>query len=133
MLSILIADDEAFLLHILAEKIGKAGHAITTATDGQQAFDLACAQNPDLIITDYQMPVMTGLEMSMKLRQHAPTADIPILLVTARGHRVEPEEMSQTNIITIIAKPFSAKELVARVEEMAREIEKRRSPKAAAA
>ena len=133
MLSILIADDEAFLLHILAEKIGRAGHTITTASDGQQGFDLASQVLPDLIITDFQMPVMTGLEMSMKLRQQATTAEIPILLVTARGHRVENDELSRTNIISVISKPFSAKELLAKVEELAQGLVRKNAARASAA
>ncbi|HWB53216.1 MAG TPA: response regulator [Tepidisphaeraceae bacterium] len=133
MLSILIADDEAFLLHILAEKIGRVGHRITTASDGQQAFDLASQIIPDLIITDFQMPVMTGLEMSTKLRQQLNTANIPILLVTARGHRVESNELACTNIVAVIAKPFSTKELLAKVEQLANQIEERRGSKASAA
>ncbi len=133
MLSILIADDEAFLLHILAEKIGRVGHKVTMASDGQQGFDLASKILPDLIITDFQMPVMTGLEMSMNLRLKKSNAKIPIMLVTARGHRVESDELSRTNIVTVIAKPFSAKELLEKIEQVATGIEKSRSSKASAA
>jgi CheY-like chemotaxis protein len=129
----LITDDEAFLLHILAEKIGRAGHEVTMASDGQQGFEFASKILPDLIITDFQMPVMTGLEMSAKLRQQTSTAQIPIMLVTARGHRVESEELARTNIVTIIAKPFSAKELLIKIEQVAAGIEKSRSTKASAA
>lgn len=133
MLSILIADDEAFLLHILAEKIGRAGHAVTTASDGQQALEFAGKTLPDLIITDFQMPVMSGLEMSAKLREDPRTAKIPVLLVTARGHRVEAAEMARTNIVAIIAKPFSAKELLAKIEQIAAGIQKAQGAKASAA
>ena len=131
MLSILIADDEAFLLHILAEKVGRAGHTITTACDGQQGFDLASKTLPDLIITDFQMPVLTGLEMSARLKEQASTSHIPILLVTARGHRVEPEDLARTNIVAVVAKPFSARELLAKVEQLAAGIAETRRASAA--
>jgi two-component system alkaline phosphatase synthesis response regulator PhoP len=133
VLSILIADDEAFLLHILAEKLGRAGHVVLTASDGRQAFDLATQQHPDLIITDFQMPVMTGLEMSIALREQESTATIPILLVTARGHRAPEEDLNRTNITTVIAKPFSAKDLLAKVDQIAAEINKGRTTKVSAA
>jgi CheY-like chemotaxis protein len=74
---------------------------------------------PDLICSDFQMPLMSGLELAERLKATAETAHIPILMLTARGHRITPTQLAQTNIRTMLAKPFSARELVAKLQEVA--------------
>jgi CheY-like chemotaxis protein len=115
---IIVADDEAYVTTILASKLRQKGHEVTTAPDGQAAFDLATHNPPDLIITDYQMPVLSGYEMSVKLRQDARTTHVPLVMLTARGHHLSAEQMAATNIKHLLSKPFSARELVSKVEEI---------------
>ncbi|RPI59235.1 MAG: response regulator, partial [Planctomycetaceae bacterium] len=68
MKKILVADDEAHILHVVSMKLKNAGYEIITAMDGEEAAELAKAELPDLVITDYQMPIMTGLEFCKSLR-----------------------------------------------------------------
>jgi CheY-like chemotaxis protein len=79
---------------------------------------MAAKKRPNLIITDYQMPIMNGLTACIQLKQNPITADIPILMLTARGHRLSPEELSQTNIRLMMPKPFSVREVIAQVENL---------------
>ena len=65
---ILVADDEAHILHVVSMKLRNAGFEVITAVDGEEALELCTAEKPDLLITDYQMPLMTGLELCTLLR-----------------------------------------------------------------
>src|SRR3954471_9301426 len=95
---ILVIDDEAYLTSIVTMKLQSAGHVALTAADGEEGFNLAVAEKPDLIISDYQMPVLSGLDMALQLRNHPVTSSIPILLLTARGHRIDEAQLAATNI-----------------------------------
>jgi DNA-binding response OmpR family regulator len=115
---VLVVDDEAHLTYILTFKLKQMGLEVVTASDGDEAYNLACAHPPDLIITDFQMPGLSGLDLCIKLKQTPATADIPILMLTARGHRVAPSDLVRTNIQHLMPKPFSARELMARTAEL---------------
>lgn len=116
--TILIVDDEAPIVHIIRYKLEREGYEVVTAGDGQEAYDLAQSLNPDLIVTDFQMPVLSGYEMCIKLRASEVTADIPVVMVTARGHKLSPKELAETNIRQMICKPFSARELLVVIGEL---------------
>lgn len=116
--TILVADDEAHILHVVSLKLRNAGYEVLTAADGEEAFEVACATPPDLVITDLQMPFMTGLEFAARLRAHPPTAHIPALLLTARGHALSQADLANTAIREVLSKPFSPREVLARVEAM---------------
>ena len=115
---ILVADDEPHIVHVLSMKLRSAGYEVITAEDGAEAFETALEKSPDLIITDYQMPLMSGLEMCMKLKADERTAATPALMLTARGAGVGPEYLCQTNIVSLLSKPFSRREVLARVVEI---------------
>lgn len=115
---ILVADDEAHIRHIVTMKLSNAGFEVVTAADGEEALELALAETPDIVITDYQMPYMSGLEFSMGLRQHEQTKAIPVLMLTARGFDIEPHEMSAAGIVDVLSKPFSPREVLAKVHEL---------------
>jgi DNA-binding response OmpR family regulator len=119
--TILVADDERYITTTIALKLRQAGGTVITACDGREAFELACNHVPDLICTDFQMPLMTGLELALRLKAIEQTAHIPILMLTARGHRITPSELARTNIRTLLAKPFSTRELLAKLHEVAHE------------
>jgi DNA-binding response OmpR family regulator len=114
---ILIVDDEAYLTSIVTMKLNAAGYCTVCAADGEEGFKLAVAEKPDLIITDYQMPILSGLEMSIQLRHHPGTATIPVLLLTARGHRIDETQLAQTSVRHIVNKPFSSRDLLDKVRE----------------
>ncbi|MCZ6734236.1 MAG: response regulator [Planctomycetota bacterium] len=115
---ILVVDDEAHILHVLSVKLGNAGLAVSTAVDGEEAFEMACQDLPDLIITDFQMPYMTGLELCRALAGNAPTAHIPVLILTARGYALDEEDLKIGNIKGVLSKPFSPRSVLQLVEDL---------------
>ncbi len=121
MRTILVADDEAHILHIVSMKLRNAGFEVLTAVDGEEALDLCRAEHPDLLITDYQMPYLSGLELCMELREDESTRDIPALMLTARGFDIESEEMNSAGIQAVLAKPFSPREVLGKVNELLHE------------
>ena len=116
--TILVADDETHILHVVSMKLKNAGYEVITAMDGEEAFELCLSEKPDLIITDYQMPVMTGLELCKKLKDTEETKDIPAVMLTARGFDIEPDEMLAAGIAADLAKPFSPREVLGKVDEL---------------
>lgn len=115
---VLVADDEAHIRHIVSMKLRNAGYQVITATDGEEALELCLAERPDLVITDYQMPYMTGLEMCGKLRENDRTRGIPVLMLTARGFDIETHKMIEAGIAGTLSKPFSPREVLTRVQEL---------------
>ncbi len=118
MPTVLVVDDELHLTTMVASRLRRAGAAVLTADNGQEALDLACRQTPDLVITDYQMPLMNGFELCLALRAEAATAQVPIIMLTARGHKLSPQDMARTSIRYLMAKPFSMRELLATAGEI---------------
>lgn len=117
---ILVVDDEAHILHVLSLKLRNAGHEVLTSVDGEEAFELACQELPDLIITDFQMPYMTGLELCRALADHGPTSQIPVLMLTARGYALDDEDLLIGNIKAVISKPFSPRAVLQLVDDLLR-------------
>jgi len=115
---ILVVDDESHIVHVVSLKLRNAGYEIITAQDGEEGYETAVSEKPDLIITDYQMPFMTGLELCEKLKQHEATKDTPALMLTARGFSLTDEDISRTNIAGVLSKPFSPREVLGRVQEL---------------
>jgi two-component system phosphate regulon response regulator PhoB len=115
---ILLADDEAYVTSILAGKLRKLGDEVIVASDGQEALDLALAHRPQLVVSDFQMPVLSGYELAVKLKENPATAQIPLLMLTGRGHLLSREQLAMTNIRQLLAKPFSAKALLAKIDEL---------------
>jgi two-component system alkaline phosphatase synthesis response regulator PhoP len=114
--TILVADDEAHILHVVSMKLRNAGLDVITAVDGEEALELCLSETPDLLITDYQMPFMTGLELCTALRASGKT--IPAILLTARGFDIEVDEMVEAGIAAVLAKPFSPREVLAKVQSL---------------
>ena len=115
---ILVADDEAHILHIVSMKLRNAGYDVITAEDGEEALDLCLSEKPDLVITDYQMPVMNGMEMCKELRTNPETWSIPAIMLTARGFDIGSDEMLDAGIVAILDKPFSPREILMRVNDL---------------
>ena len=115
---ILVADDEAYILHVVSVKLTKAGYQVVTAMDGEEALELCMAEKPDLLITDYQMPLMTGLELCRHIRRLEEVDRIPAIMLTARGFDIEPSDMIDAGIVAVLAKPFSPRELLEKVDSL---------------
>lgn len=116
--TVLVVDDEIHIVHVVAIKLRNNGYYVITAENGQDAYNKALAQTPDLIITDYQMPVMTGIEMIEKLRSTEGLCDIPVIMLTARNFAIEEDVRSKLKISHCLSKPFSPKDLLRSVEDV---------------
>ena len=115
---VLVVDDEIHIVHVVAIKLRNNGFEVISAGDGQEGLKLACEEKPDIIITDFQMPIMTGLEMVQKLRRCEQTKDIPVIMLTARGFAIGDEQKRDLKISECLSKPFSPKELLRDIEDI---------------
>ena len=115
---ILVADDESHILHVVSMKLRNAGYEVVTAMDGEEALELCNSEKPDLIITDYQMPYLTGLEFCQQIRRRPQTRDIPTIMLTARGFDIEDDQMKEAGIVIVLEKPFSPREVLEKVTDL---------------
>ncbi len=115
---VLVADDEVHILEVVSYKLRNAGLEVLTASDGQEALELARAEHPDLLIVDYQMPGLNGLEVCLRLREESQKRQIPAIMLTARGLDVEQSELDRAGISIVMPKPFSPREVLSNVEEL---------------
>jgi two-component system alkaline phosphatase synthesis response regulator PhoP len=115
---VLVVDDEIHIVHVVAIKLRNNGYEVISADNGAEAFELACEEKPDIIVTDYQMPVMSGLELLEKLRQRDDTKDIPVIMLTARSFAISKEQQEELRISSCLSKPFSPKELLGNIEDV---------------
>jgi len=111
---VLIVDDEIFIVKALAMKFTNSNFTVATARNGREALDRIREEKPDLVITDFQMPVMNGLEFVRVLRSGEETRSIPIVMLTARGQGIGDEGAEPPGIDAFMSKPFSPREMVAR-------------------
>lgn len=116
--TILLADDEPHITHVVSHKLRAAGLGVVVTSDGEEALEAATLSPPSLVVTDLQMPHLSGIELATRLRAQASTRDVPVILLTARGYFVEPAQMAETNIQEVMAKPFTARGLLERVLDL---------------
>jgi two-component system alkaline phosphatase synthesis response regulator PhoP len=117
--SILLCDDEIYIVRAAEIKLKRAGYDVRTASDGQEGWEAIEKQKPDIVITDYQMPRLDGFGLVQRIRQHAETADLPVFMLTAKGFEVSHEELAQQwGVRLVLSKPFSPRELLQRVNEV---------------
>ena len=116
--TILVADDESHILNVVSLKLRNAGYRVLTASDGQEALDLATEERPDLLITDYHMPLLSGIELCRRLKQNPSTQDIRTIMLTARGYHLEAQDTTENGILRMLSKPFSPRQLLLTVNEL---------------
>ena len=127
MPTILIVDDEPKIVQLARDYLERAGFAVTSAYDGDAALAVYRAQPPDLIVLDLGLPGRDGLEITRLIRRES---DIPIIMLTARGEESDKLVGLELGADDYIVKPFSPKELVARVRAVLRRAEGRAGPAA---
>lgn len=115
---ILLVDDELHVSQILGRRLAREGYRIEMARDGVEALERVASERPDLIISDLQMPRMDGMALALALSEQAGMGDVPVVLLTARGHRVDQDVVEKTGIVRLMAKPFSSHEMVTVVREV---------------
>jgi CheY-like chemotaxis protein len=116
--TVLVVDDEIHIVHVVAIKLRNNGYEVVSADNGAEALEVALREKPDIIVTDYQMPVMTGLELVENLRRHEETKDIPVIMLTARSFAIEQEQQDALQISGCLSKPFSPRELLGNIEDI---------------
>lgn len=112
---ILIVEDEPHILELISVNLTRAGHAVRGAADAEQARDLLQRWLPDLVLLDWMLPGMSGMELTRLLRSEARTRDIPIIILSARVEERDKIAGLEVGADDYITKPFSARELIARI------------------
>ena len=115
---ILIADDEPNIVVSLEFLMKQQGYEVKVARDGEEAFAAVAAFGPDLILLDVMMPRMSGYDLCQKVRENAAWQDIRIIMLSAKGRDVEVTKGMAVGADAYVTKPFSTKDLLARVREM---------------
>jgi two-component system phosphate regulon response regulator PhoB len=118
--TILVVDDERDIVELIRYNLAQAGYRVVTATDGQQALELARKDRPDLVVLDLMLPVMPGTEVARILKQEEKTRAVPIVMLTARGSEVDRIVGFELGADDYVVKPFSPRELVLRVQAILR-------------
>jgi len=120
--TVLVVEDEAALMTLLVYNLESEGYRVLQATDGEEAMLLAEEEVPDLAILDWMLPQLSGIEVCRRLRARPATANLPIIMVTARGEESDRIRGLDTGADDYITKPFSTAELLARVRAVMRRI-----------
>ncbi len=115
---VLIADDEPNIVISLEFLMEQAGYEIKVATNGQEALDLARSFHPDLMLLDVMVPLKSGYEVCQQLKSEPATRDIKVVMVSAKGRDVEVAKALELGADAYITKPFSTRELVAKVRDL---------------
>lgn len=120
MTNILIIEDEAPLVELLDYNLRKAGFDTAIARDGEEALLALAETRPDLVLLDWMLPYVSGIEICRRLRRDPETRDLPVILLTARGEEDDRVRGLESGADDYIVKPFSPSELVARVRAVLR-------------
>jgi DNA-binding response OmpR family regulator len=113
---ILIAEDERDIRDLINFTLGFAGYEVITTSNGEEAYQAALREIPDLILLDVRMPRMTGYEVCKLLKEQASTQDIPIIFLSAKGQESEVKTGLEVGAEEYILKPFSPDQLVERIK-----------------
>jgi DNA-binding response OmpR family regulator len=116
MAKILVAEDDKQIGDMIAFKLTNGGHLVIRAEDGEQAVTLAGRELPDLILLDAMMPGLSGFEVLRRLKSDPALRAVPVIMVTAKGHERDVLSGLRGGAVDYVVKPFSLKELAARVD-----------------
>ena len=117
---ILVVEDEAPIVELLRYNLETSGYSVSVATDGDEALELVAEEPPDAVLLDWMLPRKSGIEVCRQLRAKAGTRMLPIILLTARGEEADRVRGLDTGADDYIVKPFSPKELEARLKAVLR-------------
>ncbi len=117
MKTILVADDHEHLRFLVRSTLDNPDYKIIEACDGAQAIELARANHPDLLILDWMMPEMTGMEVLDAIRSDPDVGTLPVIMLTAKAQKTDRNEALMKGIRGYLTKPFSPLELMDRVEK----------------
>ncbi len=117
---VLVVEDEAALATMLRYNLEKQGFRVEEAADGQEALTRIAETQPDLVLLDWMLPVMSGLEVCRQIRRRPDTRDLPVIMVTARAEEQDAVRGLNTGADDYVAKPFSMDGLLARMRALLR-------------
>ena len=115
---VLVADDNVDIRDLLATRLNTRGFDVISASDGQEALDAALEHHPDIALLDWVMPVIQGHELCVKLKTDPRTADIPVIMVTARGEEEDRLLGQDLGADGYVVKPFDIEELVSQMRAL---------------
>ncbi len=115
---IVVADDDLDLCELLEMKLRQSNYEVFTAMDGAQALEMVRSVRPHLVILDIMMPLMSGMEVLRHLKAEPATADIPIILMTAKRQESDVNSGFALGVVDYIVKPFNLRDLVLQVQSV---------------
>jgi two-component system phosphate regulon response regulator PhoB len=118
--SILVVEDEAALLALLRYNLERQGFRVEEATDGQEALLRIAESRPDLVLLDWMLPSLSGIEVCRQIRRRPATRDLPVIMVTARTEDQDAVRALDTGADDYVTKPFAVEALVARIRALLR-------------
>ncbi|MFI8575912.1 response regulator transcription factor [Rossellomorea aquimaris] len=121
MARILIAEDEEVLRMLMVDTLEDEGHELDEAADGREAVDHIMDNDYDLILLDYMMPLLTGLEVIERVRNSPEKRTVKIMMVSAKSQQSDKDLVLKSGADYFIAKPYSPAELVQRIEDILNE------------
>ncbi|MEM0989051.1 MAG: response regulator [Pseudomonadota bacterium] len=116
---ILLAEDEPNIVETLRFLLQRAGFDVLVCANGREALATVQSHPPDVLILDMMLPEISGLEILRQIRAHHSAAATPVLMLTAKGQRVDRERAEEAGADIFLTKPFANSELVAAVEQLA--------------
>lgn len=118
--TILVVEDEQAIAEMIMTSLEMAGFQVKRAANGQIAYQMVLDAAPDLILADWMMPMMTGLELAKRLKREENTAEIPIILLTAKSDEDDKINGFDAGVDDYVVKPFSPRELISRIKAVLR-------------
>jgi DNA-binding response OmpR family regulator len=115
---ILIAEDEPDILLLIERRLAREGHVISTAENGTEALRLALDERPDLLVLDWMMPGLSGVEVCAALREHPDAGTTRVLMLTARAQESDLATAYEAGVDEFVIKPFRPGELQQRVAKL---------------
>ena len=118
--TVLVVEDETDIREMLSFTLERAGYSVTEAGDAEETLRRLDGPVPDLIIIDWMLPGMSGLDLARRLRRDPLTADIPMIMLTAKGEEADKLKSFDAGIDDYVTKPFAPRELLARIKAVLR-------------
>ncbi|HIJ61595.1 MAG TPA: phosphate regulon transcriptional regulator PhoB [Rhodospirillaceae bacterium] len=117
---VMVVEDETALVTMLRYNLEKEGYRVCEALDGEEALTVLAEREPDLVLLDWMLPVLSGIEVCRQIRRKAKTRDLPVIMLTARGEEADKIRGLNIGADDYLTKPFSLPELMARVRALLR-------------
>lgn len=119
---VLLIEDDLNITELVRYNLERANYSIETVADGEDGLYMAMQDTPDLILLDWMLPNVSGLEICRQLRRNSATANVPIIMLTARADEPDRVQGLETGADDYVVKPFSPKELIARIQAVLRRV-----------